>query len=111
MKHVYFSLTYRSISYIFAPASCYNSSHYTSARITTKSVAVLIMVDLNEEWENFRQHGLASKVFILLKPYLKMLSELTHAGRGSEAVGNAVGNELVFPLDNDFCCVCLTWCN
>lgn len=111
MKHVYFSLTYRSISYIFAPASCYNSSHYTSACITTKSVAVLITVDLNEGWENFRQRGLASKVFILLKPYLKMLSELTRAGRVSEAVGNAVRNEWVFPLDNDFCCVCLTWCN
>lgn len=111
MKHVYFSLTYHSISYIFAPASCYNSSHYTSACITTKSVVVLIMWDLNEGWENFRQCGLASKAFISLKLYLKILSELTCAGRGSEVVGNAVRNEWVFPLDDDFCCVCLTWCN
>lgn len=110
MKHVYFSLTYRSISYIFALASCYNSSHYTSASITTKSVVVLIILDLNEQWKNFRQHGLASKTFISLKLYLEMLSELTCAGRGSEVVGNAVRNEWVFPVD-DFCSVCLTWRN
>lgn len=111
MKHVYFSLTYRSISYIFAPASCYNSSRYTSACITTKSVVVLIILDLNEGWENFRQCGLASEAFVSLKQYLKMLSELTCAGRGSEVFGNAVRNEWVFPLDDDFCCICLTWCN
>lgn len=51
------------------------------------------------------------KAFISLKQYLKMLSELTCAGRGSEVVGNAVRNEWVFPLDDDFCCVCLTRCN
>lgn len=111
MKHVYFSLTYRSISYIFAPASCYNSSHYTWACITTKSVAVLIILDLNEQWKNFRLHGLASKTFISSKLYLELLSELTCSGRGSEVVGNAVRNEWVFPLDDDFCSVCLTWCN
>lgn len=105
MKHVYFSLTYRSISYIFAPASCYNSSRYTSACITTKSVVVLIILDLNEGWENFRQCGLASEAFVSLKQYLKMLSELTCAGRGSEVFGNAVRNEWVFPLDDDFCCI------
>lgn len=111
MKHVYFSLTYHSIPYIFAPASCYNSSHYTSACITTKPVVVLIMLELNEQWKNFRQHGLASKTFISFKLYLEMLSELTCAGRGSEVVGNAMRNEWVFPLDDDFCSVCLTWCN
>lgn len=111
MKHVYFSLIYRSKSYIFAAASCYNSSHYTSACITTRSVVGLITLDLNEGWENFRQRGLASEAFISAEQYLKMLSELTCAGRGSEAVGNAVRNEWVFPSDDDFCCVGVTGCN
>lgn len=111
MKHVYFSLTYRSKSYIFAAASSYNSSHYTSARITTRAVVGLIMLDLNEGWENFRQRGLASKAFISAEQYLKMLSELTRAGRGSEVVGNAVRKEWVFPSDDDFCCAAVTGCN
>lgn len=111
MKHVYFSLTYRSKSYIFAAASCYNSSHYTSACITTRSVVGLIRLDLNEGWENFGQRGLASKAFISAEHYLKMLSGLTCAGRGSEAVGNAVRKEWVFPSDHDFCSAGVTGCN
>lgn len=111
MKHVYFSLTYRSKSYIFAAASCYNSSHYTSACITTRSAVGLIRLDLNEGWENLGQRGLASKAFIPAEQYLRMLSELTCAGRASEAVGNAVRNEWVFPSEDDFCCAGVTGCN
>lgn len=111
MKHVYFSLTYRSKSYIFAAASCYNSSHYTSACITTRPAVGLITPDLNEGWENLRQRGLASKAFISAEQYLKMLSELACAGRGSEGAGNAVRKEWVFPSDEDLCCAAVTGCN